>query len=308
VYSESTKRIAFEVLRWTGIPFLWREIVVRDRTTILAYHQISPVALDRHLSILRRHYRFISLRQFLDLSAEGDGSLPRKSLVITIDDGWLSNCDLLPVFRKHGVRPTIFLTSGIIGTRRSFWWTIPTDVSHAEHLKHIPDGDRVAALEILGHTDTAEYAGRSALSRSEIEEMRKDVDFQAHSVFHPILSQCSDERSRSEIVECKRQLEEEFGLDIYAFAYPNGHLDDFLDRDVRFVREAGYSCALTMDPGSAAADSDMFRLPRHAIDEEVSTSEIVVRASGLPARLKGFFRTEDPAHRTQRVPTHRTSP
>jgi len=232
----SARRIAYEVLRWTGLSSLWRATTTRDGTTILAYHEIGPDTLDRHLSVLRRHYRFIGLRQFLDAGAAKNGSLPPRSLIVTLDDGRMSDRELLPVFRKHGVKPTIFLTSGIIGTHRSLWTTIPMDRSQVEHFKRIPDNDRMAALGALGHTDTTEYPDRCALSRSDIEAMRQDVDFQAHTVFHPILSQCSDERSRMEIAGCKRQLEEEFGLEIYAFAYPNGHAADFLDRDVCFVR------------------------------------------------------------------------
>jgi poly-beta-1,6-N-acetyl-D-glucosamine N-deacetylase len=210
--------------------------------------------------------------------------------VITLDDGRASDRDLLDVFRKHDVRPTIFLTSGLIGTRRAFWTSIPASHSQTEHLKRVPDSERVATLEALGHTDTTEYSSPSALSRSDIEEMRGDVDFQAHTVFHAILSQCSDERSKREIVDCRRQLEDGFGLDIYAFAYPNGRSGFFLDRDVDNVREAGYSCAVTVDPGTAGSGSDIFRLPRYTVSEDASTSEVLVRASGIAHALKRLVR------------------
>lgn len=274
------------MLRWTGIAWLWREIAVAHRTTVLAYHEIGPETLDRHLSVLETRYNIISLRQFLDAVGTAGRSLPNKPLIITFDDGRAADRELLSVFRKHGVKPTIFLTSGLIGTNRAYWTTIPGSRALTEHLKRVPDSERVSALEAMGHTDTTEYSSPSALSRSDIDAMRDEVDFQAHTVFHPVLSQCSDERSRHEIAECKRQLEEDLGLDIYAFAYPNGRTGFFLDRDVDNVRNAGYACAFSVDPGTVGEGSDMFRLPRYTVSEEASASEVIVRASGVAHRLK----------------------
>jgi malate dehydrogenase len=76
------------------------------------------------------------------------------------------------------------------------------------------------------------------------------------------------------------------GLAIDTFAYPNGHFEDFTDRDVELLREAGYTCAMTVEPGTAGTDTDPFRVPRYTIGSTATPSEVVVRSSGLPQAVK----------------------
>jgi peptidoglycan/xylan/chitin deacetylase (PgdA/CDA1 family) len=260
---------------------LVRETVQRRQTAILFYHDISPEALDLHLSVLGKAFRFISLREYSEALQSGDTrSLPPKSVVITLDDGLRGNYALLDVFRKHRVTPTIFISSGIVGTNRKFWTTAIESRGEIEHLKCVPDATRLEALASHGYTETDTFPLRSALSRKEIAEMRDTVDFQPHAVLHPVLIRCSDERARSEIVDSKAMLEQEYGFDVYAFAYPNG---DYSEREIEYLQSAGYQCAVTVEYGLNDAGSDPFRLKRLSISETASPSEILVKA--CPAAL-----------------------
>jgi len=271
------RRLIFGMLRWSGLAFLFRVAMQRTRTTILAYHDISPEALDLHLSVLGKRYHFIPLRDYAAaLQSDRVGSLPPRSMVITLDDGLRGNYALLDVFRKHHVTPTIFICSGIVGTNRKYWWTAAAD-SHADltRLKRVPDEVRLEVLASLGYDETASCPERYALSRAEIAGMRDSVDFQPHTVFHPILNQCSNERSLREIVESKEMLEQEFGLDVFAFAFPNG---DYSQREIEYLRSAGYQCAVTVETGLNDATSDPFRLRRLFIQTAASESEVIVKA------------------------------
>jgi poly-beta-1,6-N-acetyl-D-glucosamine N-deacetylase len=134
-----------------------------------------------------------------------------------------------------------------------------------------------------GHTDVREYEDRQALSRQEISKMKEVVDFQSHTVFHPILPACSNERARTEIVESKQMLEEEYALKIWALAYPNG---DYSDREVEMLQEAGYTCGLTLDAGFNDCETNLFRLKRFALPDEAGVNEVIVKTSGLWAFLK----------------------
>jgi peptidoglycan/xylan/chitin deacetylase (PgdA/CDA1 family) len=277
------RRLLFGLVRWSGFAFLLRETVQRTRTAILVYHDISPEALDLHLSVLGKRYHFIPLRDYAKALRSGRvSSLPPKSLVITLDDGLSSNYALLGVFRKHHVTPTIFVCSGIVGTNRQFWTLAVENGEEKERLKRVSDEARIEALASLGYAETASFPGRCALSRAEITEMRDTVDFQPHTVFHPVLTHCSDERSQREIVESKEMLEREFGLDVYALAFPNG---DYAEREVEYVRNAGYQCALTVETGLNDAHTDPFRLRRLSISAVASESEVVVK----PLALRRFI-------------------
>lgn len=282
----TSRQLLFGLVRWSGLPFLLRETVQRTRTTILFYHDISPETLDLHLSVLGKRYHFIPLRDYADALQSGQASsLPPKSMVITLDDGLSSNYALLDVFRKHHVTPTIFICSGIVGTNRKLWTLAVEDGEEKERLKRVPDEARIEALASLGYAETASFPDRCALSRAEITEMRGTVDFQPHTVFHPVLTRCSDERSRREIVESKETLEREFGLDVYAFAFPNG---DYSERELEYVRNGGYRCALTVEIGLNDVHTDPFRLRRLNIPAAAPESEIVVRACPTIRHLKRY--------------------
>jgi peptidoglycan/xylan/chitin deacetylase (PgdA/CDA1 family) len=274
--SAASRRLLVGLLRWSGLAFMFREALQRTRTTVLAYHDVSPEALDLHLSVLGKRYHFIALRDYAEALRSGRvSSLPPKSMVITLDDGLRSNYALLDVFRRHHVTPTIFICSGIVGTNRKLWTAAVDSRDEVERLKRVPDETRIEVLSSLGYAETASFPVRYALSHAEIIEMRGSVDFQPHTVFHPILNQCSNERSRGEIVESKAMLEQELGLDVYAFAFPNG---DYSQREIEYLRSAGYQCALTVETGLNDARSDPFRLRRLFIQTTASESEILVKA------------------------------
>lgn len=82
----------------------------------------------------------------------------------------------------------------------------------------------------------------------------------SHSITHPRLADCHDETARREIVESKRELEDELGVAVRDFAAPYGNpAVDLRDRHVRAARAAGYrSFATTLRPAMRTGDSPMW--------------------------------------------------
>jgi poly-beta-1,6-N-acetyl-D-glucosamine N-deacetylase len=279
----------FAVLRFSGLSLLVREIWQRNKVTILVYHALSATRADAHFSALTQRYNVIALSEFVSArSAQRTDRLPRKALIITFDDGHRANYELLPVLEKHGIPISIFVCSGIVGTHRHFWWSHASDEAGAQALKALPDEQRVQVLLTHGHTDTREYETRQSLSVDEIAAMKSLVDFQSHTVFHPILPTCTLERAQREIVDSKETLEKQYGLKIYALAYPNG---DYSDQDVELLRAAGYSCGLTMTAGFNDWTTDPLRLRRFALPDDAGLNELIVKASGLWGVAKSLYRT-----------------
>jgi poly-beta-1,6-N-acetyl-D-glucosamine N-deacetylase len=269
------RALIFAGLRLSGVPWLLRETVQRRRTTILVYHDPSPRTLADHLRALGRRYNFVSLADYVTSRVEGSPRLPRKSLVITLDDGHAGNNELRGVFERFHVRPTIFVCTGLIGTRRGFWFLHAADV---ESLKRLRNDERVATLEASGFSPDAELPRREALSNEEIGSLSTVAEIQSHTVTHPILPTCTDEQVGFELEDSKRHLEQGFGVAVYALAYPNG---DYSDRELSLARAAGYTCALTVDGGSNGSSTDPFRLRRIVVDDRDSADAVVVKASGL---------------------------
>lgn len=272
------KDAAFSLVNHAGIAVCWRVLHQRNQVTILCYHDPAPAVMARHLGWLGRHYNLISLEAYLAWRQGKISELPSHALVITLDDGHVGNARLLEVFRYHGTKPTIFLCSDIVGTHRHYWWQDVASESQRQRLKRLPDAARLRALQETGFDETRGYADRRALSFDEIGAMREAVDFQAHTRLHPVLPMCDEQRARDEISGCKQALAERFGLASWAFAYPNG---DYCDRDVGFVKEAGFGCALTIDAGFNDAKTDMFRLKRILIPDNAGLDELAVKASGF---------------------------
>jgi peptidoglycan/xylan/chitin deacetylase (PgdA/CDA1 family) len=274
-----------EALRLSGAPALLRRAHRRGFATILFYHDPKPGVLDAHLAHLRRRFQFTTLDAIVRSVERDDFSaLPDHALALTFDDGHRGNYELLPVFRRHGVVPTIYLVSQVVGTGRRFWFQLPG--SDSEPYKDLPNAERLARLaRDTGYTPDREYplGERQALTDAEIDEMAPYVDFQVHTRFHPILGRCSDEEAWEEIAGSKRELEERLGRECRHFSYPNG---DFGSRDRALVRKAGFASARTTALGWTRPGTDPFELPCFGITDTSSVRVLDIQLSGIASYIR----------------------
>jgi peptidoglycan/xylan/chitin deacetylase (PgdA/CDA1 family) len=281
-YRQLTKEIIARCLLWSGIVRALRWLLWRDRILILVYHDPKPEILDLHLAYLRKIAEPIRLS---DLYRNPNGS-PR--VIITIDDGHVGNGRLLEVFKAHGIRPTIFLCSCIVGTRRQFWWRHPNAVGkHVEKLKRLRNTERLSKLLALGFQQHVEIDQASALSANDIERMNASVDFQSHGRFHPILTCCDEKECEVEIVQSRMEIERLVGHDCIHFAFPNGN---YGEREIAILKSAGYQTARTLDIGWNDADADPFRLKAVPVSDDSSCAWFAVQISLLPAYFRYLWR------------------
>jgi peptidoglycan/xylan/chitin deacetylase (PgdA/CDA1 family) len=265
-----------------------RELLQKDKVTIIYYHNPNPSVFESHIQVLEHCYNIIPLSQFVMAQKDLSDKLPKKSLIITIDDGNYQNYDLFEIIKKYNIPVTIFLCSGLVDTSRHFWFRTGISTQEREMIKHYSDRQRLLFLSKYAFNERKEYETRHALSKQEIEEMMQIVDFQSHTIFHPILTKCTDQRSYEEIAGSKIELERKYNLNIYAIAYPNGN---YSDREVKIAAKCGYECGLTTDAGyNDAQKIDPYRLKRISISDTASVSELIVRTCGLWATLKSLFK------------------
>lgn len=282
----------FAALRFTGLPELVRATVQKRKVTILVFHDLAPATADRAFAFFARAYNVIPLARAVEAIMRRDpAALPARSLVITFDDGLRSHYHLLPAIKKYGLPVTIFLCAGIVGTNRHFWFLHEGQSSRDPRWHKLTHSGRVESLRREGFRFEAEYETRQALSRTEIEEMRPFVEFECHSMFHENIMSCDPAALRRAVVEAKEKLERDFGLTIRVFAYPSG---DYCLDHLALVREAGYCCAVTSDPGFNSTGSDILRLKRiEALGpfESGTLNELIVRSSGILVLPKALFRS-----------------
>lgn len=278
---QSFFNLFYSVIRYSCITFPIRWIFSRNKVTLVVYHNPKPEIFEKHLEYLTRKYHLISLPELSDaLQNSNFDTIPKYAMVITLDDGWKENYDLMPVIMKYKFRPIIFLVSHLINTNRQFWWTIckPNEISR---YKMIPNNRRLEELKAkYQYFPEKEYPGkRQALNLSEIEKMKNYVDFGLHTCFHPILTKCSEDEKRKEILECKTEVERIVGKEISSFCFPNGIYDESC---INLLKENGIKIARTTDVGWNGLSTNRFKLRVTGVSDNSSLNKLIAELTGIP--------------------------
>ena len=270
----------------SGMPLFIREWVCRHRVAILLYHDPQPAIFAKHIAYLSRHYTVISLDTLVAAVRRKDFSqIPPKSVVITIDDGHAGNIALLPIFKQHSIRPTLYVCTQIVDTHRHFWFKIDgQSKTEKERLKRIPNAERLARLKRTANFEPEKvYPDRQALNIAEMKEMAESVDFQPHTQFHPILPRCTDTECKKEVLESKTDLETLLGIACSHFSYPNG---DYTEREVEIVKTGGFHSARTTDIGWNTVDTPLYRLKAVPITDDAGLLLFRSELTTIPQRLR----------------------
>lgn len=281
---DSRKARLLRFLLWAfsrfGVNYLLRKLLWRNRIAILMYHDPKPEVMDRHLAYLRGVSTIVPFDELWRPRSKG----PRA--IVTIDDGMATNAELESVFRKHGVRPTLFLCTGIIRAAAGYWW-VGRERGLVERLKTVTNGQRKAVLSACGFDETQSVTPRQALTPDELVSIGKWADFGAHTRYHPILTRCDDDEARREIAGSRSELTSTIGHDLDDFCYPNG---DYAEREIAYVKEAGFRSARTCDPGWNSEQTDPFRLKSFYIDDAASVDKFAFQLTGAPAFLAYYLK------------------
>ena len=276
------KEFTGAIIRKWGLFHLFNHLL-RRKVTILIYHRPNLISFQEHVGFLSKNFNFIELETLITAIEDKDWSkIPQNALIVTIDDGFKENYQLLEFLRQTKLRPTIYLCSHIVNTMRNFWFSYE-DVDPRKYFK-LDQRKRLSELLTQhGFDAQREYSSRQALSLDEINQMASFVDFQSHSRFHPILPKCSEEELKAEIWESKKKLEEILGWEIFHFSYPNG---DFNQIAIDQLKSAGYRSARTCDIGWNDVNSDPYRLKAMGISDDASLNQFVSQLYGIA----GFIR------------------
>lgn len=277
-------KFIYIILRFSGLPLLFRELIQKKRVTILLFHNITVKNAEKTFLYLSKKYNIIDLNDFIMACAQKDTSkIPTKAMIITLDDGYIENHKLLPLLKKLNMPVTIFLCAALVNTNRHFWFWFKNPFFSVEELKHKTNNERLLLLSEAGFKQEMEFDTPAALSKTQIEEMKDLVNFQSHTLFHQILPRGNDREARVEIFDSKKILEQEYNLKINAISYPNG---DYSERDIALCKEAGYQCGITVDYGFNTIDTNPFRLKRLYVNDSSDINELIIKASGIGAFLR----------------------
>lgn len=262
------------------------------------YPEDSSRLFARQIAHLAANYNVITLEEIAHRISIGKSI--RGCAAVTFDDGFRDNYQkAYPILRRYGIPATIFLATEYIETGEPPWFIqfrtlflhtpktrieielggerVPLPLSSPadkrssgdrvmRHLQSCPNDERLSILKELPsilHVLPGEGLRSLMLTWDQIREMGSNgIDFGAHTVTHPILSNIGPEQLRSEIAESKAQIEEKTGREVKTFAYPFGRKRHYPGIAPSILRDLGFSCAATTEYGPNPPGAPVYELNR----------------------------------------------
>ena len=147
-------------------------------------------------------------------------------------------------------------------------------------LKHVPDDERLAALDVLRTTAGGDAFRQGQLTAEELRHLDANgMHVANHSLTHPLLDQCREDKIRDEVLSAAATLESILERPMRAFAYPIGNADD---RVAAAVRESGADVAFLFDHkvGRWRPEDPMF-VSRVCVNSDCSRDRFAALVSGV---------------------------
>jgi peptidoglycan/xylan/chitin deacetylase (PgdA/CDA1 family) len=203
---------------------------------ILCYHRfgsrssqlaVSPAAFEAQMDYLARNgYQVIPLARLTGFLERGE-PIPRKSVVLTIDDGYRSAYEVaFPVLRKYGFRATVFLYSDFVGAPDALTWS------------QMKEMEASGLVNIQPHSKT--HANLTMRLAGESDAKYRD-------------------RLRSEVDTPIRLIQDRLAVPSVSYAFPYGDVNETV---VDLLKRQGVRVGVTVTPGGNGSFAYPFMLRR----------------------------------------------
>ena len=241
---------------------------------MLGYHAVSSTwtaQLAVSEAVLTSQLEYLRNRGYVGLtfseaeSRRRAGTLARRSLVVTFDDGYASTLRAAPILRTFGFPGTVFVVTNFLDSGAPLSW---------------------AGIDAFGGSEVREEL--RPLTWDEVDRLSASGwEIGSHTASHPLLTQVDDERLRSELERSRAAIVHRLGS-CSSLAYPYGVADE---RVAAAARRAGYdaACMLTF----AHFVDEPFRRPRVGLASNDTRLRLAAQVSGIgqAARRSWFART-----------------
>ena len=237
---------------------------------VLMYHHISPKPglvtcspenFRAQMAWLAKNgWKTLSTATFAE--ALTSGQIPKKSVLITFDDGYLDNWIYAhPVLQEFGQQATIFLITGWMGDGEKR--------PHAgqSNIPDVPNHKQAMTAAAAGQYDD------SFMRWSEIEAMRAagTAEFHSHTHSHTRWDQrIADQAERDaaladDLTQSRATLSSRLGQASPHLCWPQGYFDS---RYQQIAKAAGFTHLYTTEPGVVRRGADLTRIPRLVIKDK----------------------------------------
>jgi peptidoglycan/xylan/chitin deacetylase (PgdA/CDA1 family) len=293
-------------IRESSHPIILRYHSICDENPLISKDiTVSPHAFEEQVRYFSRHFNTISMSTLIDC-IRNKWPLPKNALVLTFDDGYADNYEAARILHKYGLVGLFYITVGCIETEEKFWVAevryllgktrsqkVSITVRHKTFDASLacPE-ERTAAIGRITHLlKTVDIETREE-ARSQLRKQCPDVDpfsgdlmltwrllkdmvtmgmeIGGHTMTHGNLPSAKTDEAWFEIATCKSLLEQQLGIQVTHFAYPNGGSERHYDDRIKaFVQQAGFHSATTSKSGLVGFGDDLFELRRMRATERL---------------------------------------
>lgn len=219
---------------------------------ILCYHRfgprantttVTPQAFDAQMRYLAQNgYTVVPMAKLADF-LDGKVALPKKSVVVTIDDGYKSTYEIAwPILKKYGFPATVYLYTDFVGAGDALTWAQMKEMS-------------AGSIDIQPHSKT--HANLTLRLANENDSRYR-------------------ERVRQEVETPIDVIRERLGEPTVSYAFPYGDVNETV---VEFLKAKNVRMAVTVTPGGNAFFAPPVMLRRSMIfggdDLDVFKSKLV---------------------------------
>jgi peptidoglycan/xylan/chitin deacetylase (PgdA/CDA1 family) len=314
VYERGVKRIVLRIVAYHRVAEFNSNTAVDNRSI-----SATPCAFREQMLHIARHYRCISMPELLD-AIERKTPVPRRSLLITFDDGYGDFAEIAwPILKRFRLPATLFVPTAFADHPELAFWpdklyqafrgTLRTRLADTPlgPISLATRGERERGLCALQNYITtiahhegmrlvdhlcAELCGTrkmrgSVLSWNQLRQLARDgVTIGSHTRTHPILTRIASHEVREEIKGSQEDLKREIGEALPIFCYPNGNHNDTV---AGILKEQGIRLAFTTIPSRNELEAtDLLRLGRTCITPRSSLAIFSARLQRLGMQVDAW--------------------
>jgi len=315
-----TKRAAQTLFEWVGGASWLRNRFRGSIRILMYHRFPPGSRFEAQCAHLRKHYQPISLTDAVEQLKLGKEISGHPVVLTVDDGyrDFLENA--VPVLDRYAIPATVFLTTDLPDRQGWLWVDrVAYCVRHSKHrevelgigggecwmldtaerkrlaaesinsaLKRLPNADRLKMLEKIPRVfdvDLPQTAPEThiPLSWDDVRALTKrgGIEFGAHTRSHPILSRLAGlAELEAEIAGSKQRIEEETGVAVRHFCYPNGTLEDISAETVDVTKSSGFSSAVIARRGVNRAGADLFHLRRIGVDSQDQLHAFALAVAG----------------------------
>lgn len=193
---------------------------------------ITPEEFERQIKWVSHNKNVLSVKEFEQL-LENKESIPKNSLLITIDDGYKSTLEIAqPILKKYNLPAILYVSSGIFDN------TLENNPEFEPHM-----------------------------NKKELQSLfNEGMEIGSHGHSHCFLKGLSGSKLKKEIIDSKSELEKIIKSKITSFAYPYGTKAAFDENTIFATKIANYKSSFTAQHGVIKKNTDRYELPRIKIE------------------------------------------